>query len=171
MSDNKEEVIEPQNNANNNDQSLEIDLNLQLTQQKEELTKQKENYLRIIADYENRMRRNEQDAAHSINMALEKIAKDMIVLLNDLSQAMHLCIGPTKDGIEMIYKNFKSTLSKHGIQEINPNVGDDFDANMHEAIDQQTKENFEPGKIIQIIQTGYKLKQKIIIPCSVIISN
>lgn len=162
MLDNKDEVIE-QENENKPDNALEV---IQA-----QLAEQKEYYLRIVADYADRMRRAEQDAQHIINLALEKVAKEMLPLLHDISQAMQLCTGATKDGLEMIYKNFKTALSKQGIEEINAKLGDDFDPNLHEAVDQQEQENVEPGKIIKTIQPGYKLKQKVITAAAVVISK
>lgn len=136
-----------------------------------QLQKQKEYYLRIVADCEDRMKRTKQDAIHSINLAIENMAGDLFPLLNDLSIAMQNLEGNTKTGLALIEKNFLNTLKKYGIEEIKTEVGQDFDANLHNAISVEEKEGVDEGKITQIIQPGYKLKDKVITPVMVMISK
>jgi len=136
-----------------------------------ELAKQKEYYLRIVADCEDRMRRNKQDAVHSINLAIENITRDLVPLIADISQALTICDGPTKSGLEMIEKNLKNILKKYGIEEIAAEIGSDFDPNLHHAIGTQEQEGMDEGKIIQVVQAGYKLHNKVINATMVIVAK
>ena len=137
----------------------------------EELIKQKEYYLRIIADYEDRMRRCKQDASHAINIAIENFTRDLIPLVGDIAQALTICDGPTRLGLEMIEKNLKNTLKKHGIEEIVAEVGQDFDPNLHHAISTVEQDGFDEGKIVSIVQRGYRLNNKVINATMVVVAK
>ncbi len=137
----------------------------------EELSKQKEYYLRIVADCEDRMRRCKQDAVHSINLALENITRDLIPLMSDITQALAICDGQTKIGLEMIEKNLKNTLKKYGVEEIQAEIGQEFDPNIHHAISTEEKEGMDEGKITNIVQRGYKLNNKVINATMVVVSK
>ena len=127
-----------------------------------ELDKQKEYYLRIIADCEDRMKRTKQDAIHSINLAIENIAKDLLPLITDINQAINIAEDKTKNGLYLMEKNLHNILKKYGIEKIEAEIGQDFDANLHHAISAHEEEGMEEGKILSIVQTGYKLKDKVI---------
>jgi len=137
----------------------------------EQLAEQKEHYLRIIADYENRMKRASNDAMHSIANTIEKLLSDLIPLIGDISQASTIIEGDAKTGIELIVKNMKNIFSKYGIHEIVPTIGEDFDTNKHQAINSIADPNYSEDKILQVLQTGYSFNNRIIIPAMVIISQ
>jgi len=137
----------------------------------EELAKQKEYYLRIVADCEDRMRRSKQDAVHSINVAIENLTRDLIPLMGDIAQALIICDGATKTGLEMIEKNLKGILKKYGIEEIAVEAGAEFDPNLHHAIGTQEHAEIGEGKIISVVQRGYKLHDKVVTAAMVIVSK
>jgi len=157
MSEEKTEIL------NNEEPKLE-------KTQEELLHEQKEKYLSIIADYENRMKRTKQDAIHSINLAIENITLDLAPLVQDLNKAIELSNDENKIGIELIKKNMQSTLKRYGVEEIEPKVGDQFDNNLHQALTAEEKENIPEGEILKVIQPGYKVKDRTILPASVIIA-
>ena len=137
----------------------------------EQLNEQKDKYLRIIAEYENRMKRNKQDAINSINLAIENIVIDLTPLLQDLEKAIEIIDKEHKIGLELIKKNMQNILKRYGIESIEPTIGEDFDHNMHQAVSSQKKEGIEEGKIVAILKNGFKMKQKVIIPATIIVSE
>ncbi len=73
-------------------------------------------------------------------------------------------------GFEMILKNFKTVLETEGVVEIITNPGDEFDADKHHAIEERESEDFEPGKIVEVKQKGYKLHDRLLRPAAVVVS-
>ncbi len=139
---------------------------------KEELSKQKEYYLRIIAEYENKIKRIQNDALHSISLTLENVSNDFSLVINDLNKASEVIENQEhKKGIVLIEKNLVNILKKYGIEEINPEFDTEFDPNQHHAISTEQNNEIEEGKIIKCVQKGYKSKLKIINPALVIISK
>lgn len=152
---------------NNTEESAETSITKNTEQL---LAEQKEMYLRIVAEAENRATRAKMDAAFSINSIIEKLIKDLIPLLQDLSQAALIANAEAKTGVDLISKNMKAILKKYGIEEIKIETGCDFDANLHQAISTQKSEQGE-GKILQVIQPGYTFHGKPICPAIVVISE
>lgn len=135
------------------------------------LDKQKEYYLRIVADCEDRMKRSRQDAMHSINAALENIARDLLPFVSDIKNAAIISDEKTKSGLALMERNLKNILKKYGIEEILAEIGQEFDPNLHHAISVEEKEGTPEGKITQIIQPGYKLNGNVISATMVIVSK
>lgn len=163
-----------QENAVQNESAADTNENGQsatIASMQEELAKQKEYYLRIVADCEDRMRRCKQDAVHSINVAIENLTRDLIPLMSDIAQALTICDGATKTGLEMIEKNLKGILKKYGIEEIAVEVGAEFDPNLHHAIGTQEHAEISEGKIISVVQRGYKLHDKVVAAAMVIVAK
>jgi len=73
-------------------------------------------------------------------------------------------------GIEMVLGQLKTSLSGHGLKEINP-AGEKFDPNQHEAIASQPSETVADGLVLQVVRTGYSLNGRLLRPASVVISN
>lgn len=160
--------------TNNNTSNEEGSLNTSQSETKsaaELLSEQKEHYLGIIADYENRMKRTMQDAQHSISITLERLLSDLIPLMQNISDAAALVQDEAKIGLDMIEKNMRNTLNKYGIQEIAVQIGDDFDPHAHQAISAIESEAYSEGKILEIKQSGYSFNKKIILPAVVVISK
>lgn len=159
---NKEESFE---SLQKNFACLQADLE-SLKKEKEE---EKEKFLRIIADYENKMKRVQIDAVNIANSTIATLIEDLSPILEDLENAHNIAEKDTKEGISLILKNVKKVLSKYGVEEIIPKIGEVFDANQHQAV--SCKESaLESGSIIEIIRNGYKLNNKMIAPAIVITS-
>ncbi len=127
----------------------------------------KDKYIRLSAEYENYRKRTLKEKLDLINTGSEDVVKSMLEVLDDMDRAL-AAMEKTEDmeavrqGIILIDDKLRSTLKGKGLSEIQC-VGQDIDADLHEAVARiETAEKEMKGKIVDIIQKGYKLKEKII---------
>ena len=141
--------------------------NSQLKDLKQDLALEKEKYLRLFAEFENFKKRTAKERLDLFKTANQEVITSLIPVLDDFKRAV-LQIqkeskGFDKKGVELIYNKFNDSLKSNGLEETKVEVGDVFNPDLHEAISQikATNEN-QRGKIIDVIELGYKLGQKII---------
>ena len=127
-------------------------------------------YLRLAADFQNFKRRVEKEKADIYAYANEKIALDIIDVMDNFERALQHsddCADKQfAEGVNMIYKQLKGVLDKNNIVEIKAE-GEDFDPNFHNAVMAEENPDFESGKVIQALQKGYTLNEKVIRPSMV----
>ena len=127
-------------------------------------------YLRLEADFQNFRRRVEKEKSDIYAYANEKIALDIIDVMDNFERALQHseeCADKQfVEGIGKIYKQLKSVLDKNNIVEIKAE-GEDFDPNFHNAVTSEENSDFESGKVIQALQKGYTLNDKVIRPSMV----
>ena len=127
-------------------------------------------YLRLAADFQNFRRRVEKEKSDIYAYANEKIALDIIDVMDNFERALQHseeCADKQfVEGIGKIYKQLKSVLDKNNIVEIKAE-GEDFDPNFHNAVTSEENSDFECGKVIQALQKGYTLNDKVIRPSMV----
>lgn len=127
-------------------------------------------YLRLAADFQNFKRRVEKEKADIYAYANEKIALDIIDVMDNFERALQHseeCADKQfAEGVSMIYKQLKGVLDKNNIVEIKAE-GEDFDPNFHNAVMAEENPDFESGKVIQALQKGYTLNDKVIRPSMV----
>ena len=127
-------------------------------------------YLRLAADFQNFRRRVEKGKSDIYAYANEKIALDIIDVMDNFERALQHseeCADKQfVEGIGKIYKQLKSVLDKNNIVEIKAE-GEDFDPNFHNAVTSEENSDFESGKVIQALQKGYTLNDKVIRPSMV----
>ena len=127
-------------------------------------------YLRLAADFQNFRRRVEKEKSDIYAYANEKIALDIIDVMDNFERALQHseeCADKQfVEGIGKIYKQQKSVLDKNNIVEIKAE-GEDFDPNFHNAVTSEENSDFESGKVIQALQKGYTLNDKVIRPSMV----
>jgi molecular chaperone GrpE len=121
------------------------------------------------ASFANFKRRMEQDAMAVYDNSLVDHIKPFLPVLDDLERAIaHQPADPEVQqwlvGLELTLQKLSKTLSDQGVQVIDVKPGDLFDPNTQEAISHEKAEGFEDGQVIEPVQTGYKLKEKIIRP-------
>ena len=170
----------PENNENINAESeSEEKANEKLTQKVQDAYSQNENfqdkYIRVLADLENLKRRQIKEREESVLRTRSQIIGDLLPTLDAFQMGMQEVEKDesTKNifvGISMAYKQMENILGEYGLELINP-VGSEFDPKYHEALSHQTSEEVAEGFVIQTIRTGYKMKDKLLRPASVIISQ
>ena len=170
----------PENNENINAESdSEEKANEKLTQKVQDAYSQNENfqdkYIRVLADLENLKRRQIKEREESVLRTRSQIIGDLLPTLDAFQMGMQEVEKDesTKNifiGISMAYKQMENILGEYGLELINP-VGSEFDPKYHEALSHQGSEEVAEGFVIQTIRTGYKMKDKLLRPASVIISQ
>ena len=142
----------------------ELSVEEQLT---EDLAKEKDKYLRLFAEFENYKRRTVKERIELFKTANQEVVLAMLPVLDDFDRAITEISktddGPVLKGIELISEKLKNTLVAKGLEVVEINVGDVFNADFAEAITQipAPTDNLK-GKIVDILEKGYKLGDKII---------
>lgn len=138
-----------------------------VTQLEQQLQQEKDRYLRLFAEFENFKRRTAKERIDLFKTAGEGVLKDLLPVLDDFDRAMvELSKTATDDvitGVELISNKLRKTLETKGLEEVSTRAGDTFNADQHEAITQIPAPSDDmKGKIIDILEKGYKLGDKII---------
>ena len=139
----------------------------QLKDLKQDLVLEKEKHLRLFAEFENFKKRTAKERLELFRTANQEVITSLIPVLDDFKRAVLQIEKDLKEfdkkGIELIFNKFNDSLKSNGLEETKVEVGDVFNPDLHEAISQikATNEN-QKGKIIDVIELGYKLGEKII---------
>jgi molecular chaperone GrpE len=150
--------------ANIEDRVEEITKEEQLSQ---DLASEKDKFLRLFAEFENYKRRTSKERVELFKTANQEVLLAMLPVLDDFDRAIAE-IKKTDDniliqGVELIQEKLKSTLVSKGLEEVEIKAGDTFDADFAEAITQIPAPSAKmKGKIVDVIEKGYKLGDKII---------
>lgn len=131
-------------------------------------------YMRLSADFQNFKRRVEKEKADIYKYANEKIALDIIEVIDNFERALahgESCADKQfADGVNMIYKQLKGVFDKNNIIEI-PAENEEFNPNFHNAVMTEENPDYESGIVIQVLQKGYTLNGKVIRPSMVKVSQ
>lgn len=140
---------------------------------KNELKAEKENTLRIAADFDNLRKRLLKETDERLKFANQSIILDFLSVSDNLEMAIaHIKsdnaeIRPLRDGINLVLKQFKDTLAKYGAKEIDVKEGAPFDPNFHDAMMLDCDESYDNNAITLVMQKGYTLNDRVIRPCKV----
>ncbi|NHF57899.1 nucleotide exchange factor GrpE [Flavobacteriaceae bacterium TP-CH-4] len=145
-------------------------------QLREELTKEKEKFLRLFAEFENYKKRTSKERMELFRTAGQEVMVALLPVLDDFDRAMkELSKSDHTElfkGVELIRNKFKETLKSKGLEEIKINAGDAFDAEVHDAITQIPAPSKKmKGKIIDVVEKGFSLGDKIIRHPKVVVGN
>ena len=132
-------------------------------------------YVRSQAEMENLKKRFQRDKEELIKFSNESLIKELLPVLDNLEQAiLHANdenpIDALREGVELTRKALKDRLSKEGLVEIH-SVGRPFDPNLHEAMAVQEDPNSDPGTVLQEVQKGYTLNDRLIRPAMVVVNR
>lgn len=153
-------------------ETTEADANAQeeiseIDQIKADLDQQKDRYMRLAAEFENFKRRTGKERVELFKTASQEVITAMLPVLDDFDRALSELKKAGQDnhleGIELINSKLKETLKKQGLELMNVKAGDTFDPDLHEAVTQiPAPDKKMKGKIVDVIQKGYTLGDKII---------
>ncbi len=143
---------------------------------KEDLAKEKDKFLRLFAEFENYKKRTSKERMDLFKTAGQEVIVSLLPVLDDFDRALkELSKSEDKEmfkGVELISGKFKETLKSKGLEEVEAKQGDVFDAEVHDAITQiPAPEKKLKGKIIDVIEKGFKLGDKIIRHPKVVVGN
>ena len=172
-----EENPTEENPSVNGTTGVEPEVELTLEQQLEaDLANEKDKHLRLFAEFENYKRRTTKERIESFKTANQEVLQAMLPVLDDFDRAL-VEISKSEDkamllGVELIHEKFKSTLFSKGLEEVEVRKGDAFNADYAEAITQIPAPTADlKGKIVDVLEKGYKLGDKIIRFPKVVLGN
>ncbi len=141
-----------------------------------ELAKEKEKFLRLFAEFENYKKRTSKERVELFRTAGQEVIVALLPILDDFERAMKE-LAKSSDhesfkGVELIHNKLKETLRSKGLQEIGTKAGDAFDPDVHDAITQIPAPNKKmKGKIIDVVEKGFSLGDKIMRHPKVVVGN
>ncbi|MEC3883163.1 nucleotide exchange factor GrpE [Halobacillus litoralis] len=172
MEENKQEIIDEKDETQNEEPEQtvveETDELEQLRQEKEEVNNR---LLRLQADYDNFRRRTQKEKEADRKYRSQSLVEELIPALDNFERALQVEVEGDAaqnfaSGMKMVYDQFKAALEKEGVEEI-PAKGEEFDPHMHQAIMQVEDENYESNIVVEELQKGYRLKDRVIRPSMV----
>jgi len=176
---------EPKENENNQPEDENVEqamvaltfdeydaLEKQIEGLEKEVEETKDSWLRSRADFDNYKKRVQRDAERSYQDAMANAVKMFLSASDDLERALaHRPQGEDLDGwvsgIELIQQKLVNQMKKQGVEWMEIKPGDEFNPNYHEAITQEDNPDYSDGQIIEVVQPGYKIADRIIRPAMV----
>ncbi|EJN0421219.1 nucleotide exchange factor GrpE [Campylobacter coli] len=175
MSEQKQEI---ENENAQNSENLQDDLQDNEKNETNELQKEleelKDKYMRANAEFENIKKRIEKEKLSAMAYANESFAKDLLDVLDALEAAINVeCQDEIslkiKEGVQNTLDLFLKKLEKHGVGLIKDEK--EFDPNLHEAMFHVDSENHQSGEVVQVLQKGYKIADRVIRPTKVSVAK
>ena len=129
-------------------------------------------YLRLMADFQNFKRRVEKEKSEIYAYANEKLVSQLLDVIDNFERALlhEEADDSYVEGMKMIFKQLTGVLEKAGLEEINA-LGEDFDPNFHNAVMTEDNDDYDSGKVTEVMQKGYLLNKKVIRPSMVKVNN
>jgi molecular chaperone GrpE len=167
--DQAEEVVEPQENEA--EETVEVD---PLEAAQAEAADWKDKFLRAHADFENSKRRLEKDKMNAVSYANESFAKDILAVMDSFDNALASMdnseensevLTNMKEGVNLTFEQLKKILEKNSIKEVS--CEGEFNPEVHQAIMQVESDAHEAGDVVQVMQKGYTIKDRILRPAMV----
>ncbi|MFL2573774.1 MAG: nucleotide exchange factor GrpE [Flavobacteriales bacterium] len=139
---------------------------------KEQLSIEKDKNLRLFAEFDNFRKRTAKERIELFGTASQDIMTSLLPILDNFERAFKANPPKEGDGILLIYNQLKSELEKKGLKEMDNPIGKELDTDFHEAITNiPTKNKKEKGKIVDVIEKGYLLSNKVIRYSKVVVAN
>jgi molecular chaperone GrpE len=143
-----------------------------------ELAGLKEQVLRYAADAENTKRRAEREANDARAFAIQKFARDLLGVADNLARAREHAPANAEDplvknlavGLEMTEKDLLSAFDRNGLKRVDPPRGAKFDPHQHQAVMERPADDLGPGAVLEVLQPGYDLMGRIVRPAMVVVS-
>jgi len=146
--------------------------NTNTSTQNDELEEMTDRYKRLFAEFENYKKRNQKEKESLRNMLVSDIMMSILPIIDNLEKAINTGTKDTayEEGIKMVLKQLKDTLSYHGVKEIET-VGKPFDPELHEAVSHVTDDKLGANIIKEEFRKGYTIGNKVIRHSMVIVAN
>jgi molecular chaperone GrpE len=140
-----------------------------------ELNKAQEQVLRTAADAENFKKRLQREKEEQTRYANESFMRELLTVIDNLERALEhsgteASQGGLVEGLTMTLKGFLDTLARFGCTQVEA-TGKPFDPNFHEAVSQEESADHEPNTVLQVLQKGYMLKERLLRPAMVLVSK
>ncbi len=176
MTESAEQLPETPENAEHSPEAIARALQAVIEGKDAELATLKDQALRALAEAENTRRRAERELADMSKYAVTGFARDLVNVLENLQRAVDSIPAELKEtqpavanlatGVEMTLKELLGIFARQGIERIDP-MGQKFDHNYHQAIAQIDTPDAAPGTVVQVLQAGYKIHDRLLRPAMV----
>lgn len=157
--------------ANGSEEAPEVEEVDELTLLKQQLEEEQDRTVRLRADFENYKRRVQKDKEADYKYRAQSLLNDLLPVLDNLERALAVeatseeAISLTK-GVDMVYRSLVAAVEKEGLESVE-SEGKPFDPNLHHAVMQEKDDTQDSGIVLQELQKGYKLKDRILRPAMV----
>ncbi len=140
-----------------------------------EIAELKDQLLRAVAETENVRKRAARERTETARYAIGNFARDMAGIADDLARALDNLPDSTRtdeesaallEGLELTRRNLDAAFERHGVERIDP-AGEPFDHNFHEAMFEVEDGEAEPGTVVHVVQTGYRIHERLLRPARV----
>ena len=133
----------------------------------EKLAELQDKYLRLSAEYDNYRKRTMKEKVELLDGAKEEVLMHILPVVDDMERAMDVIkdakdLNALKEGMNLIYNKFTGFLNQQGVKEIEA-LDKEFDTDIHEAITKiKVEDKKKSGKVVDVVEKGYKLREKVI---------
>ena len=146
----------------------------------EELAKLRDQWVRAVAETDNIRKRSQRDLEENSRYAVSGFARDMVSVLENLKRASDTIpqsersgndlLSSLGQGVDLTLKELLSVFANNGIKRVDPQ-DQKFDHNMHQAVAQVEREDVPPGTVVQVVQAGYVIHDRLLQPAMVVVSK
>ena len=157
---------------NSEDTEADIDpKDEEIQQLKNNRQEEEEKYLRLYAEFENYKRRIQKENQTMKAYKAQDVLNDILPTIDNIERALQIegedeQFKSLQKGVEMVYESLLNALKNNGLEKIEAE-GQQFDPNIHQAVVQDDNPDYESGQVTQELQTGYKLKERVLRPSMV----
>lgn len=163
-----EEVVDEQTNENEEkkDENTTESLEKQMKKLEEEVNTWKTDYYKVFADMENLKRRLEKEHQNSLKFMMQSFIEELLPVVDNFERSLNVQ-NPSEEvqtflkGYQMIFDQLMNILKKNGVEVIEAQ-GKEFDPTLHQAVMTTQDENFDHNVVVEELQKGYKLKDRVI---------
>jgi molecular chaperone GrpE len=138
----------------------------------------RDRFMRALADAENSRKRAERDRREAEQYGGSRLARDLLPVYDNLKRALDAANEDTRtnaaaliEGVELTLRELTNVLTKHGVSPIEPAIGDLFDPQQHEAMFEAPLPGTKAGQIIQVMNVGFLLHDRLLRPAQVGVSS
>ncbi|MBM7645811.1 molecular chaperone GrpE [Scopulibacillus daqui] len=147
----------------------------EIEQFKKEQEELKNRLLRVQADYENYKRRTNEEKIKERKFRAQSLVEEILPVLDNFKRALDVKTeseeaGSLKKGMEMVYRQLTAALEKEGVKEIEA-VGKPFDPHMHQAVMQVEHDEYDENTVVEVLQAGFTLNDRVVRPAMVKVSS
>ncbi|RWR07000.1 nucleotide exchange factor GrpE [Paenirhodobacter populi] len=178
MSEKKDEMLEDQEQLNEPLAEDSADESGELETLRAERDEFRDRFMRALADAENARKRADRDRREAENYGGSKLARDMLPVFDALNRALDAAGEDVRaaapaliEGVELTQRELLNVFKRHGIVAITPVVGDRFDPQHHEAMFEAPVPGTKAGDIIQVMDNGFMLHDRLLRPAKVGVSS
>lgn len=169
------EDVNESTTVNQEEQAVDMKDNSELSKLQAELEEQQQRVLRTQADFDNFRRRTQKEKEDLAKYASSLLITELLPVIDNFERALSTGtdnpeVSSYAKGVEMIFRQLEGVLKAEGLEEMN-SVGQPFNPEFHQAIMQVESDEYEEGIVVEEVQKGYKLKDRVLRPAMVKVSS